>query len=107
MGNKIHSPALSYDVVCSSLSSDELQLLKTKYKELCGNEKGGGHGLLDIDTFMSAKSHNICPHLVKNFLPRIFCVISGGKETKSVKFEDYVGALALFRVGSQEEKLKC
>jgi hypothetical protein len=108
MGNKIQSPAFSYDAVSSAMSTEELNLLKSKFKKFCGNEKGGGAGLLDSDTFIEGNSEGTCPYLVENFLPRLFELLAGGAgDAQTVRFEDYVGALTLFRLGSQEDKLKC
>lgn len=107
MGNKVHTPAFSYEAVCAALSAEELGQLKVKFKQLCNNDRGGGGGILDIETFVANKSSIVCPYLRNKFLPRLFYLMSGGSDVSTLKFEEYVGTLALFRFGTQEDKLKC
>lgn len=107
MGNKSSSPAYSYDAVCSMLSPDELTALKRKFKELCGNSRANGAGLLDMNAFVARHREGTCKHLIDNFFPRLFFVIAGGKDASTIKFEEYVGALTLFRLGKKEDQLKC
>ena len=107
MGNKIASPVFSYEAVCSSVSAEELSVLKSKFKDLCGNDRAGGAGLLDMGRFIDKVREGTCSHLITGFLPRLFCLMAGGRDAQTLKFEEYMGALALFRTGSKEDKLKC
>lgn len=107
MGNKAGSPAFTYDAVCSTISVEELATLRLRFKGLCGNDRGGGAGLLDLTRFINKNREVTCDYLIENFLPRLFFLIAGGADSQTLKFEDYIGALALFRYGSKDDKLKC
>lgn len=107
MGNKSVTPAFSYDTVCSALSAEELGTLRAKFKMLCRNDRAGGTGLLDLNAFINKVKEHTCNHLVEQFLPRLFYLIAGGRDARTLRFEDYIGAVALFRLGTKEEKLKC
>jgi Ca2+-binding EF-hand superfamily protein len=45
------------------------------------------------------------PYIRKHILPRLFAVIDGKKDNV-IDFEEYVCAVALFRIGTTEEKIR-
>ena len=102
MGNRIQSPAYSYEFACSQLGADEVQLLRSKFRASCRAEKTG----LDQSSFINNCQKIYCPYARKTLLRRLFCFISGGADAL-IKFEDYLGSVSMFRLGSREEKLKC
>lgn len=99
MGNKVTSPLPNYDAACSNLNSIEIAHLKSAFLKLSQN-----HDFIPLQAFLQI-SFVCSPYLRKHLFPRFFRILDS-KRDGYLDFEEYVSAIALFRVGTNEEKIK-
>ena len=99
MGNKtLCSPLPSYESALSTLADAEVEHISGTFKSL-----SRGRDILSLSSFVEASKCAAYPK--KHVLPRLFGAIDT-KRDGVLDFEEYLCAVALFRVGSTEEKIK-
>jgi hypothetical protein len=96
MGNKVSNPFPSFDVDSQFFNHAEISHLKSAFRNLSHNQK-----LISFANF----SINHSPYIRSHFLPRLFRVIDIKKDD-GIDFEEYLSAVALVRVGKNEERLR-
>jgi len=131
MGSKVVSPFPTYEVALANLNEMEITHLRGEFRKMSSGSGGGGnrgrqqqqqhhHG--EVATVASLAEHirnvynsnNSCSSsggsslnmlLHKRVLPRLFAAMDTKKDGV-LDVEEYISAVALFRVGSTEEKIK-
>mmetsp|Transcript_18577 Transcript_18577/g.17896 ORF Transcript_18577/g.17896 Transcript_18577/m.17896 type:complete len:200 (+) Transcript_18577:238-837(+) len=102
MGNKISSPFPTYESACSSLNPMEILHLKETFNIISKN--GSSINLLNFT--QNCKVAVPSSQFVRKYvLPRIFTTVDLKKDNL-IDFEEYVCAVALFRVGTTDDKIR-
>jgi Ca2+-binding EF-hand superfamily protein len=99
MGNKLPSPIPSYDIAIAQLNNIEIEHLKNKFKSIGKSEKH-----ITPQCFYNCDQIKCSMYVRKYILPRLFHVIDT-KRDGLIDFEEYISAIALFRIGTTEEKI--
>ena len=99
MGNKLPSPIPSYDIAIAQLNQIEIEHIQKAFKVIGKSEKH-----ITRQCFCTSDLIKCSLYVRKYVLPRLFHVIDT-KRDGVVDFEEYLSAIALFRVGSTEEKI--
>ena len=99
MGNKLPSPIPSYDIAISQLNKIEIEHIQKTFRLIGKSEKH-----ITPMSFYSCELIKCSMYMRKYILPRLFHVIDTKKDGV-IDFEEYVCAIALFRIGSTEDKI--
>jgi len=101
MGNKqFTSPFPTYEIARQHLGAVEIAHAKKMFLHLSRGFEA--ISLVNLGQLSTTKS---VQYLRKHLLPRLFAAVDTKKDGL-IDFEEYISALALFRVGSNEEKIK-
>jgi Ca2+-binding EF-hand superfamily protein len=99
MGNKLPSPIPSYETALSQLNKIEIEHIQKTFKLIGKSEKH-----ITQQSFSSCELIKCSMYVRKYILPRLFHVIDT-KRDGLLDIEEYISAIALFRIGSTEEKI--
>ena len=99
MGNKLPSPIPSYETALSQLNKIEIEHIQKSFKLIGKSEKH-----ITLQCFCSCELIKCSMYIRKYILPRLFHVIDT-KRDGLLDIEEYISAIALFRIGSTEEKI--
>lgn len=99
MGNKLPSPIPSYEIALSQLNKIEIEHIQKTFKLIGKSEKN-----ITPQCFYSSDIIKCSLYIRKYILPRLFHVIDTKKDGV-IDFEEYLSAIALFRIGTTEEKI--
>ena len=99
MGNKLPSPIPSYETALLQLNKIEIEHIQKTFKLIGKSEKH-----ITQQSFSSCELIKCSMYVRKYILPRLFHVIDT-KRDGLLDIEEYISAIALFRIGSTEEKI--
>lgn len=101
MGNKqFTTPFPTYEIACQHLGAMEIAHAKKMFRHL-----SRGYEAISLANLHQMSTTKCVQYLRKYLLPRLFTAMDTKKDGL-IDIEEYVSALALFRVGSNEEKIK-
>jgi Ca2+-binding EF-hand superfamily protein len=100
MGNKHTSPFPSYDNACTYFNTEEIAHFNITFRSICLQKE-----YLDINTLTLLNSEKLSSYTLKHLLSKLFAIVDSKKDAL-IDFEEYLCALALFRFGTVDEKMK-
>lgn len=100
MGNKVASPIPTVDIVNQHLDQQELSHIRTLFLSISNNDR-----YITLQQFRSSLQSRTSEYSRYHFVPRMFTIIDTKKDGY-IDYDEFACAVALFRIGGTEDKIK-
>ena len=100
MGNRQASPFPTYDNACSYFNAEEIAHFHICFRSSCRQNDA-----IELKNLCAINVDKITSYSRHHMLPKLFIIIDTKKDS-FLDFEEYLCALALFRFGTFEEKMR-